>query len=1263
MSLSSGAGNGGTLVTNFGSSQRTPEFLQNPNTVGNQQVTVGNISFPGSAQNAVGAASFNKDEALKKFFGQPKPSFFNTTSEYDQYDIENFDLPDAYKGPNKFIRNILIAKITDADEFPIKRMAPLRKQEQHLEIQWDQWIFNQGLLGRTPEESVSRLLSSHFTSKRDFMVRYGIALLLEHGFYKSPMGQKHYVMQLQQIANATVDTLAHGSIFYILNCPPPSDFHSTHRLDTSNRSINALDRAFQQELEMFAIVQKTEDGMLLLYNKMQEAYKERNTGEEADIFLAPAGMKIYAAGRPENRYFYLSGKSRGSTDPLPGVSVTESRAFRQGDAPNDDPCYRERTIGGFFQMTNSHITHVPAAEYQTAMMDTWIYSENVDDYVRISFKDSFKYMGLYDFNGQHGAPGPAPNGHARIGDEASLGYARQAALDDDWSNSSEHELPVTDEGLKFWGSITNYGDAYKRVGLLDAVTEKISLLPPSIFKQFLDKFAKASIPARGGSSSSSSGSSGGSRYYNSPNRSGDSLISVPQNSEDIERQAHIAAIEAERQERNAEIAAQRQQQQRNAASAAQRQAPPLPRLPAPQRQPALTDVEAAVVNLLDQRPSMVPNPTIISTGHTEGEFDGNWGWGPVRERDGASRVYNQFGQQYVAKLPRKHISVQLLQSAYERTGADIFNATKQEISPISEFAYTYRELLYTVERDTSIPVVYEKYVSNGDDSALTPIEIVIEKTDLNKVLKSNELIPLDTVRWYPRGDEHPNEMPRLWVTPQHVHDITFRLHSDVFTFTTLHATLFDLSDAQYDYFVSNGGVIDYNIAGQDPQLFKRRLALAQFSVALSAIYKRLLRDAVTGNTPNLVMKSVAGVKALVSKTHPWDGSNTLTEDLFPILKSKNLPVLNFQYLLKPVIDALQKIYRKAVSESSDSVIAMAIADFNAAYITSRYSTRKTQYVSDDVGGEAELDYGLQQYLNLSTREKREKVDVHAGKADKIIEWLQKYVEKPPGDSSYGDLPTKQDVAIVSNTIRTYYAILKVAPDSTVTDEGFKGHVLELLAAGIQAAKVIAREPEKQHLKFISLFVHVIYSIVHSGSYKSLATDAFLTNPNPFVATSARPDSIKNIADNLAIDLRRAITEHETLTHSLVAEFDRIAEAARGQRSVYGAGIGEPSTRALLVQEDHVLAGGKTNMQLTLEEIQTVLYGVPTADGAWLWFALNNNIHVPVSAIGWRPSKTYLSGTAVMMKGGGAAAFTWVCTNLSLTNSFTYAYDASNHLSS
>lgn len=130
----------GTSLYVAGAQHKAPEFVANPNQLGLAQNTVGNISFPNAAGS--GGDVVNKDAALRHFFGQPaKP--LDTTTTADQYDIETFDLPDAYRGPNKFIRNILIARITAADTFALRVIAPLKRQDKHLEIQWDQWIFNQ----------------------------------------------------------------------------------------------------------------------------------------------------------------------------------------------------------------------------------------------------------------------------------------------------------------------------------------------------------------------------------------------------------------------------------------------------------------------------------------------------------------------------------------------------------------------------------------------------------------------------------------------------------------------------------------------------------------------------------------------------------------------------------------------------------------------------------------------------------------------------------------------------------------------------------------------------------------------------------------------------------------------------------------------------------------------------------------------------------------------------------------------------------------
>jgi len=48
-------------------------------------------------------------------------------------------------------------------------------------ISWDELHFNNHLLGPVPEEGVSRLITQQSTERRDHYVRYGLALMLEHG--------------------------------------------------------------------------------------------------------------------------------------------------------------------------------------------------------------------------------------------------------------------------------------------------------------------------------------------------------------------------------------------------------------------------------------------------------------------------------------------------------------------------------------------------------------------------------------------------------------------------------------------------------------------------------------------------------------------------------------------------------------------------------------------------------------------------------------------------------------------------------------------------------------------------------------------------------------------------------------------------------------------------------------------------------------------------------------------------------------------------
>ncbi|MBE35246.1 MAG: hypothetical protein CMI16_06790 [Opitutaceae bacterium] len=51
---------------------------------------------------------------------------------------------------------------------------------------WDEFHFNNTLLGPVPEEGVSRLVTQQVSEHRDHFVRYGLAFMIEHGFMKTP---------------------------------------------------------------------------------------------------------------------------------------------------------------------------------------------------------------------------------------------------------------------------------------------------------------------------------------------------------------------------------------------------------------------------------------------------------------------------------------------------------------------------------------------------------------------------------------------------------------------------------------------------------------------------------------------------------------------------------------------------------------------------------------------------------------------------------------------------------------------------------------------------------------------------------------------------------------------------------------------------------------------------------------------------------------------------------------------------------------------
>jgi len=453
-----------------------PQFEMNKNNFGESPAnTWSNNSGPYFQGNNL-ASKPSRDAALAPFLGFPSKA--DIPDPYDSYDIENYQLPDGFKGSRPYMKYIILKQVSTADEYPFREMAPFVRNDSSQEITWDVWIFNNHMLGRTPEESVSRLLTMQETQSRESMVRFGIALMLEHGFYKTPKGRENYRRNMDQISTAVSTTLAQGAMFACYNShyTDPNDKYRSQ----ASRGLADMAKLFHEEKDNWACVQRKENGWINIYGKCKNKLKNR-VGREGNYTVVPSGMSKYIAERPENKYFVytgIPGGQRQNVMPHTGT-LKESVAYPIGEhQPNDDIAIRERTIGGFFRMLFSDIQGLPSdKDYVSSMMDGKIYCEERDDYHIMKYKDIHKKLGLFEFK-----------------------------------NPGKELTKIGEQFFRSFDSTGTWGGYLKSVGLYDRIVAQIAALRGDAHSKLLDlmdavetnRILSASSPSSSPSSSSSS---------------------------------------------------------------------------------------------------------------------------------------------------------------------------------------------------------------------------------------------------------------------------------------------------------------------------------------------------------------------------------------------------------------------------------------------------------------------------------------------------------------------------------------------------------------------------------------------------------------------------------------------------------------------------------------------------------------------------------------------------------------------------------------
>ena len=303
----------------------------------------------GSSQITQSLTSAAADHPLEAFFG-PYQGTSQELRADDQLPHETYNLPKAYEGRNKFLEEVLDFKIRKEDEFYTRDLLPWEYTDD-LHVAWEIFSFNRTLADLEPHQGVPRYVSAQSEQHSDNLLRRGLAFIIEHGFYKTARGKRHFNLNLQQISDAVHTTCYFGVIHAILS---GQNYYKEWQRRFGRQSTRRND-LFQAERRRWACVQKEENGLYLLDAEMK--HEMRREGVVPNLWVFPDKMGIYVNMVGEHQLDYdkrgpqaNENRERGDLKAtFRGLPVFEAQSFDVDFTGNPvDLMVRERQCGEWF---------------------------------------------------------------------------------------------------------------------------------------------------------------------------------------------------------------------------------------------------------------------------------------------------------------------------------------------------------------------------------------------------------------------------------------------------------------------------------------------------------------------------------------------------------------------------------------------------------------------------------------------------------------------------------------------------------------------------------------------------------------------------------------------------------------------------------------------------------------------------------------------------------------------------------------------------
>jgi hypothetical protein len=322
------------------------------------------------------------DHPLTNFFG-PTAGHHEALRADDQLSHETFNLPRAYVGKNKYLEETLDFMIRKEDEFYTRSLLPWAYTDE-LHIAWEIFSFNRTLADLEPHQGLPRFVTQESEKHTDNLLRRGLAFIIEHGFYKTERGKRHFALNLQQITDAVHTTCYFGVIHALLG--GKSYYREWRR--KFGRQVNRRNDLFREERKRWAIVQKSRDGLYLLDAELKHELKRE--GVVPNLWVFPDKMGIYihmvsgdALSYRERGPEAVSNRESGDKiQSFRGLPVFEAQSFDvEFTSEPVDLMVRERQCGEFFYLPQySSVGSNVEGEIS-------IYSADADKFERIKYGD------------------------------------------------------------------------------------------------------------------------------------------------------------------------------------------------------------------------------------------------------------------------------------------------------------------------------------------------------------------------------------------------------------------------------------------------------------------------------------------------------------------------------------------------------------------------------------------------------------------------------------------------------------------------------------------------------------------------------------------------------------------------------------------------------------------------------------------------------------------------------------------------------------